>query len=797
MSTERNDASEAHEGASLLDDPEHGVPAHDATPTRDSSCCAPVVRAWAMMRSDAARAASWRVLCVLVAVLVVTNVVDVARRLFTPPPHSAVEIMNRVCTAEDCVKASWSLLRSINTSVDPCDDFYEFATGGWRAQHPIPRSAGLFGVEERVREKNNAVLQKILSETANAHANAHAGASSADDASRAKLRAYYGACLDVDSLNEVGARALLAALRALRSAVPGDRTTPRGRAALLAWLHGGASSALMDVAIGGDPRRAPRAATVHIRPGGLGLPDASYYDDDEAVQKYTTWITDAATALQTLGASLGDGAPPSALAHDIVQFEAALAAITPDAVALSDPEATYNPCSREELAALLPAMDWDVYLHAMSDSVLPHKAIVASTAYLHGLQTLVATTRAEALDAYFAWTLVRDTGLYLGPDVPVAQPVRALHRFARGVALDAPEDRAAVCLNAVTAALGYMSGRFFVQAAFSMDSRDQVEDMVQTIRDTFKRRLPGLPWLDARTAAGAQRKADAVSAQVGYPAEPDTGSGDAVAQWYAALDVAPHDHYANVRAARAFRVRTAWSYMGGDVSTGALGALVPSDVDAAYSAARNEIALPAGRLQPPYFAPRSPMYLQYGALGTTAAHELSLAFGPAGRLYDQDGVLHDWWSPAASAAFDERLRCLEQQYGNYTIRPENSREKHLNSRFTIREDVADAGGLVQSFYAWQHVVEHGDPAVWARNQRLPGFAQYTQTQLFFLAYGAQWARSVRTAEALYRLKTDPHSPAKYRVNGALVNFSPFADAFGCRPGHDAMALRAEDRCEIW
>lgn len=726
--------------------------------------------------------------------LVILNAIALLRFFFGPKPPPKPHVLDRVCTTPDCVQVSYELLHSVNRSVDPCDDFYEFATGGWRASHPIPSDQGLFGIGQFVLANNNKILENILTGDVQP-------SSRADNASLHKLRTFYGACMDTKHQDKAGSRPLLDLVFELHEQL--RPATPKALTSSLIWLHKQGIPALFEAAVEGDPGHAPLAATPLLSPGGLGLPDTTYYDDKSVLKQYHGMISSAVVELvkaarkEKRAGNMFHAADADKIADAVVELEQTLAKISPDVVELSDPVATYNPLSRTDLGKLSPALDWEAYLGAMSTSgVSPHKVVVASKSYMERLSKVLEETPQKTVHAYLYWALVREQGKYLGPNVPLGEPARRLNRFANGIDDDAVENRASTCLDAVSTALGYMSGRFYAEATFGPESKSQVEDMMDAIRFAFYQKLQKLPWLDASTRSTARQKAEDITIKVGYPTTPNTESASAIWDYYAPLDVG-RSYFANQVSAHKFLVNTAWSRIGGSLNTGLIGDLMPSEVNAEYNAPQNEIVFPAGLLQVPYFDPRWPMYLQYGAFGTTAGHELSHAFDPSGRLFDKDGFLDDWWTPETSKAFQDRQRCVEEQYGNRTVVGPDGTVYNLQSKFTIGEDVADFGGLAQSYNAWKAKVQHGDVEVHRRNERLPGLTEYSQEQLFFIAYGAAWARNIRPAETVKRLKTDPHSPTKYRVNVPLANFPPFAKAFGCKAGKHAMALPEEDRCEIW
>jgi predicted metalloendopeptidase len=489
-------------------------------------------------------------------------------------------------------------------------------------------------------------------------------------------------------------------------------------------------------------------------------------------------------------------APPalSGLAELVVDFERQLADITPDSEEITDPVASYNPVNSTTLAYVFSSINWPTYFSALTVRT-PENIIVTSPKFLTALDSLISRTRSNVLEAYFVWTALRQLGTALGPNVKLRGPAERLERYSKGVEPDAKEDRETTCLGDLNAALGFMAGRYFVQQAFQGDSKKRVEEIIYSVIDAFKARLPKLDWLDEKTRKKAHEKADAIRVMVGYPSNPNTTDALSVANFYADLPVDKADYFSNKLGSWIRSSKREWAQVGRTLDRNLWG-MFPAEVNAEYSLQGNYILFPAGIMQPPYFHVSWPSYLQRGAFGAVAGHELSHAFDPDGRLYDKDGYLRDWWSEETAHEFQERQACLTNQYHSYTVTDDQGREVHLRSNFTKGEDVADAGGLAQSFQAWKVEVAAGGEAIEAANALLPGLG-YTREQLFFISYGLGWARNIRPSELVKRLRTDPHSPTKFRVNGVVANLPEFAQAFGCKPGRDRMAHSDEQRCSIW
>lgn len=573
----------------------------------------------------------------------------------------------------------------------------------------------------------------------------------------------------------------------------------KGLTQALAWAHTRGLPMLFEWYTDGEPMVDPNLGTAYLAPSGLGLPDKAYYTDPDELDFYhdvvarSLILLDEAEHEHKKHLRTASKSEIKKLAQLVVEFETDLAKITPDGEDLSDPLAIYNPTNISSLSYAFTAIDWKSYMELLAIRG-PKTVIVQSPAFVKSLESLVSRTKTEVLVGYFAWMTLRYTGLQLGPSVPLRGPVDALDKRTKGVDPDAKEDRSGLCLESLNAHLGFLAGRFFVKDAFSPFAKLTAEKIIADIIVAFKARLPELAWLDPKTRRKAEVKADAVNIKVGYPdSYPNTTDGYAMERFYADLEIQGDDYFGNIIRSWTRASKSGWRKVGRKLDKGRWD-MFPAEVNAYYNPGGNEIVFPAGILQPQYFSEFWPTYMQYGAFGCVAGHELSHAFDPAGRLFDENGKLYDWWTNDTATAFNERRDCLVDQYSNYTIPDGKGGHSNLRATFTIGEDVADAGGLAQSYRAWRDHLANGGNKL-ESNALLPG-VNYTREQMFFLSYARGWARNIRTQEALRRLRTDEHSPTKYRVIGALSNMPEFAAAFNCKPG-DRMANREEDRCSIW
>lgn len=775
----------------------------------------------------------------------------------TPPSDG-----HTACQSEDCVLTAASIIKSVDRTIKPCDDFYSFAAGGWLKDinHRIPDDAGLFGTGQLVASQNRRLILDILNAAPSHNTLLN---DDTDLANLAKLKTFYSSCVETAAQDKLGSQPLLELIREMRDAasrrsnhleanidggsepfffVQGlrsgslpkpsvgasplplkkapvraprphppaqDPTAPgpsggrqKAVTSVISWAHSRGLWVFWEVRVDGDPIRDPNEGTVYLYPGGLGLPNKEYYTDQDELDFYQKAVEQALLAVDSeesnglyVEESTGKSKEKASkgvhrLAREVVEIEKELARFTPNGDVLADPVATYNPVAVNKLEHHFDGISWPDYLSALTVRV-PKKVVVTSPEFFKRLNELFSRTRDDVVEAYLTWTIVRTYGTSLGPKASLRRPAEAVKRHALGVDPDTKEDQEMECLAAIDESLGFMAGRYFVQRAFPQSARRKAETIISTIVDAFKSRLPELEWLDEKTREAAQVKADKIRIKVGWPDSPNTTDAASIARYYENYRVKEGDHFGNQVRSAMSSVRRVLSQAGRKLDP-LRWDMVPQEVNAYYNPGGAEIVFPAGILQAPYFDVGWPEYLQWGAFGAVSGHELSHAFDPTGRLYDKDGYLRDWWSEETAREFTKRQRCLEYQYGNYTLDDGAGKKLPLNPKQTIGEDVADAGGVAQSYRAWRARL----PFVASDNLLLAGLEHYTREQLFFVAYGISYARNLRPAEALRRIRTDPHSPNRYRVNAVLTNFEPFHRAFGCKSG-DALFTPKEDTCQIW
>jgi endothelin-converting enzyme/putative endopeptidase len=375
---------------------------------------------------------------------------------------------------------------------------------------------------------------------------------------------------------------------------------------------------------------------------------------------------------------------------------------------------------------------------------------------------LIEDRELAQLQVYMKWLLIHAVADEL--DTRFVEANFELAQLVTGV--DEPPPLWKRCTQSVMWALPDLIGPAYVERAFAGDSKAIANDMIERINAAMAASFPTLAWMDETTRGRAQEKIDAMGRKIGYPDS-----------WrdYAEVTITGADHFANVVAEKSAHARREAAKIGQPIDKGEW--LMPAPlVNAYYNPTNNEIAFPAGILQPPFFDASQPMVMNFGGIGAVAGHELTHGFDDQGRKYDATGKLTQWWEPQVSEAFEERVACVVGQYDAYEALP----GKAVNGELTAGENIADIGGLKEAYFAYQAWAEEqgGDP---------PAVEGMSNGQVFFVAWAQNWCQHAAEAEVARRLEVDPHSPGAFRAIG-------FAEAFSCAEG---TPMNPTDRCEIW
>ncbi|MFQ5878001.1 MAG: M13 family metallopeptidase [Acidobacteriota bacterium] len=653
-------------------------------------------------------------------------------------------------------------IEAIDRSVDPCDDFYQYACGNWIANNPIPPDRGVYTRFSELQERNLAILRDILEQARQPDP----GRSPAERL----IGDLYAACMDEDGVEERGAAPLRADLDRIDAMTSKDEL-----ASVIARLHAGGLNSVPSfgraptVLFGFESEQDFKDATSQIAAvdqGGLGLPDRDYYlkEDDrsrETRDKYREHV-------RAMFALLGERPERAAeQAGAVMEVETALARASLDLVSRRDPAKIYHKMTRAGLAALAPSFSWESYFESLGAPPIGSLNVRVPD-FFKGVEALIREIPLESLKSYLRWQVARITAPLLSSPF-----VNANFEFYGKTLGGAKELRARWkrCVQLVDANLGEALGRPYVERTLGAEGKERTLRMVRALERALEKDIEELPWMSDATKRRALEKLHAITNKIGYPDE-----------WrdYGSIRIDRGDLVGDVRRCRSFEMKRWLDKIGKPVDPDEW-FMSPPTVNAYYDPQMNNINFPAGILQPPFYDNAMDDAVNFGGIGMVIGHELTHGFDDQGRQFDAAGNLHDWWTEEDDARFRERAECFVEQYAGYTAVD----ELKLNGRLTLGENVADNGGLRIAFAALADTLG-GRPA-----EPIDGF---TPAQRLFLGNAQVWCANVSEEAARLRAQTDPHSLYRYRVNGVISNMPEFREAFGCEEG-DPMVREAA--CRVW
>jgi endothelin-converting enzyme/putative endopeptidase len=644
-------------------------------------------------------------------------------------------------------------LTNMDRGVDPCVDFYKFSCGGWMKSNPIPADQASWSVYAKLANDNQQFLWGILEQDAKATKRTPV---------QQKIGDYFEACMNTAAIDAAGLKPIESGLAHIDS----FKTREDLIAAITPLHHSEPGSYFFGSSTGQDAVDSS-VMIVELRAGGLGLPDRDYYlKTDPRSVKLREYYEGYVERMLLIAGGPGTATAMSD-AEAVMRIETALARASLTRVERRDPHKTYHFMTIAELSQLTPAIDWPQYFKVQGASDVV-KLNVSQPEFMKAVQAELTTEPLDALKAYLRFHLVTASAPYLAHDIEQVN-FDFYSRTLRGVDVEPP--RWKTCVRAVDRNLGEALGQEFVARTFTPQMKDETQLMTEQIETEMGDQIKSLDWMSPETKAEALRKLHAIRNKIGYPEH-----------WrdYSALEVKRDDYFGDVVRSYRFEDARAWNKLGKPVDRNEWG-MTPPTVNAYFSPQMNDINFPAGVLQPPLYDPKMDDAPNYGNTGSTIGHELTHAFDDEGRQFDAKGNLRDWWTPADAKGFEERINCIRDQYAGYVVVD----DQHINSKLTSGEDVADLGGTLLAYLAWE-AQEQGKP--------LHDIDGFTPDQRYFIGM-AQWAcENSRPEELRVRTATDPHSPGFARVNGVVSNMPEFQKAFGCKAGQPMVHTPT---CRVW
>jgi putative endopeptidase len=644
-------------------------------------------------------------------------------------------------------------MSGFDTSVRPQDDLFDYVNGKWVAETELPADRATWGSFHALAEKSQEDIRALVEEVSAAD-NVEPGSATQ------KIRDYYNSYMDTETVNELGVEAIRAELNEIASIEFYDDLF---RAFSALGVYGVASP--IGLAIDSDLKD-PNTNVVYIVEAGITLPDRDYYlqDDEQFVKGRGLFRAYVARLFEIAGIEGG-----ADKAEGIYTLEHALAEAHWTREENRDPVKSYNPKSPEELAQLAPNVNWDVFFES-AQIPARDRYIVNQPSFFEAASDIFAETDLDTWKNYLAFQTMNRFAPVLGDEL-----FQAWFEFYRAglQGIDEPRPQWKRAVNSVNGNMGELLGQLYVERHYQDEARVRMEIMISNLKEAYRQSITKLDWMSEETRQQALVKLSKFTPKIGHPEN-----------WrdYSSMEITEGDLVGNIKSAARFEDHRTIDKLDRPVDKTEW-FMSPQTVNAYYNPLWNEIVFPAAILQPPFFNVEADDAVNYGGIGAVIGHEIGHGFDDQGRKFDGDGNLRDWWTEEDIVLFDQRKDMLAAQYNGYEVIDGLT----INGEFTSGENIGDLGGLGIAYQAYQISLD---------GQEAPIIDGFTGDQRFFLGWAQVWRGKARDEEAKRRLIVDPHSPAKFRANGAPVNVTEFYEAFNVKEG-DGMYLPPDQRVKIW
>jgi len=644
---------------------------------------------------------------------------------------------------------------AMDTTVNPCEDFYQYACGTWRKTHPIPADKSRYGRFDELLEYNVNVLHEILEEV-----------SKKKDRNELeqKVGDFYSACMDEKTVDALGAKPLQAEFDRI-----GKITNKQQLLDVMAHLRTRGIPTGFNFAVGPDLHDATMNIA-DVDQGGISLGDRDYYISDKG--KHPETRSKYLEHVQKMFELLGEKPEQAAAdAKAVMGVETKFAEAYMDRVARRDPRNHDHKMKTAELAQLAPAIDFQAYFNTVGIAKFD-QVNVSNPEYIKKFNGYIDSISIQDWKTYLRWKVLRASAMLLSKPF-VEESFRFNGQYLSGQKeLEARWKR---CSRLTDQNLGEALGPLYVAKAFPPDAKKRMDVLVKAVSKSMGDDIQTLEWMSAETKKAADAKLAKFTQKIGYPEK-----------WkdYSSVKITGNALVENVRNSAAFEVRRNYNKVNKPVDKKEW-SMTPPTVNAYYSSSHNNINFPAGILQPPFFSNSIDDSVNYGAIGVVIGHEITHGFDDQGRKFDGDGNLRDWWGPKDGPEFEKRAECIANQYGNFVAVSDPAGDVKLNGKLTLGENTADNGGLKIAYMALMEQL--GADA----EKPIDGF---TPAQRFFIGFAQVWCENVTDQRARELALIDPHSPGKYRTIGTVQNSPEFRTAFNCKAGQP---MAPENVCKVW
>jgi putative endopeptidase len=641
----------------------------------------------------------------------------------------------------------------MDTSVEACTDFFQYANGGWVKKTEIPAAYSRWGSFNILAENNNNALKGILE--------ANTKTKAAPDSSEQLIGDFYASCMDEAAIEKAGAEPLKSYFIQIDK-LKDTKDLQRQ----IGMMHSMGISVLFGFGAGADAKNSSMNIA-NASQGGLSLPNRDFYTKTDAKSvetraKFVEYMTN-------MFKLLGDDADKAAMnAKTVMAIQTRLASASKAPVELRDPQKRYNKRTLAQLSEMTPNFSWTEYMQTRG--VAPVTEInIGQPDFFTEVNKMMTDVSVSDWKTYLRWMTINSAATRLSKAF-VDENFNFYSKYLTGTKEQQPRWRR--CVGATDQAVGEALGAEYVKKAFTPAAQKRMGELIDNLFAAYRERLAQLDWMTPETRQKALAKLNTYQRKIGFNTNP---------RGYAGLKIDRKSFFENSRSVAQFEIARNLKDVGQKVDKTRWG-MTPPTVNAYYNASYNEIVFPAGILQPPFFNQNADDPINYGAIGAVIGHEITHGFDDSGSQFDAEGNLKSWWTPEDRKRFEEKADCVANQFSGYQIQE----GLNINGKLTLGENIADLGGLTMAYNAYQKSLE-GKP----RPANIDGF---TPEQRFFLGYAQVWSTKATQEFERQQVLTDSHSNARYRVNGPLSNLPQFAEAFSCKQGNKM--VRA-DFCKIW
>jgi putative endopeptidase len=643
--------------------------------------------------------------------------------------------------------------KRMDTSVEACTDFFQFANGTWLKETEIPASESRWGTFNILGDNNNSMLREVLENASKTKAAKGSDAQLIGD--------FYASCMDEAAIEKAGAKPLKPYFKQIDKIKSTDELTRQ-----IALMHNSGIPSLFGFGGGPDVKNSSMNIA-NANQGGLSLPNRDYYTNTDAKsqetrEKFVAYMTNM---FKLLGDSDAQAAENAKTVLEI-QTRLAKASLTP--VEMRNPDNRYNKMALTAAQEITPNFSWTTYMTTRGTPAVS-EINIGQPNFFKEVNAMLKDVSLEDWKTYLRWMTLNSSASALSKAF-VDENFNFYGKFLAGAKEQQPRWKR--CVQASDSNLGEALGTEYVKKAFTPEAKKRMDELIDNLFVAMKERINNLEWMSSETKTQAQLKLSTFKRKIGYNENP---------RGYKGLTIDRKSYAGNVLRSGQFQIKRNLEDIGKPVDRTRWG-MTPPTVNAYYSGVFNEIVFPAGILQPPFFNFQADDAINYGAIGGVIGHEISHGFDDSGSRFDAEGNLKMWWTADDRKKFEERAACVVNQFNAYEVQP----DLFINGKLTLGENIGDLAGLTIAYDAFKKSME-GKP----RPENIDGF---TPEQRFFLGWAQVWAGKYSPEAEVLQVKTNTHSLPRWRVNGPMSNMPQFAEAFGCKAGQPMVRT---DSCLIW